>query len=71
MGIHLMKIAVTLTLIGLVGFSFCSVVGSTPDKNVISLLCNGGLYTAGDPFSVSLGTCQNAMDGQQFLLVVQ
>ncbi|XP_009356861.3 antifungal protein ginkbilobin-like protein [Pyrus x bretschneideri] len=54
MGIHLMKIAVTLTLIGFAGFFFCSVVRCTPDTNVTNVLCNGGLYTAGDPFAVSL-----------------
>ncbi|KAK1426696.1 hypothetical protein QVD17_15375 [Tagetes erecta] len=43
---------VTLSLIGL--FGICKVVQSAPNTNVVSVLCNSGSYTSGDPFRISL-----------------
>ncbi|CAB4291713.1 unnamed protein product [Prunus armeniaca] len=52
MAIHLMKIAATIIVVVFLGFF--SVATSTPDTNITSVLCNSGVYTAGDPFAVSL-----------------
>lgn len=43
---------ITGLLIGLLGIH--SVVQSAPNTNVTSVLCNGGIYTKGDPFTISL-----------------
>ncbi|KAJ1405146.1 Gnk2-homologous domain [Sesbania bispinosa] len=32
----------------------CSVADSVPNTNITTVLCNVGVYTSGDPFSVSL-----------------
>ncbi|KAI3742725.1 hypothetical protein L1987_60419 [Smallanthus sonchifolius] len=43
---------ITGSLIGL--FGTCKVVQSAPNTNAISILCNSGTYTRGDPFTISL-----------------
>ncbi|KAL4588212.1 hypothetical protein LXL04_001094 [Taraxacum kok-saghyz] len=43
---------ITGLLIGL--FGICKVVKSAPNTNVTSVLCNSGIYTGGDPFTISL-----------------
>lgn len=48
-----MKLSVRGLVIGLLGL-FCSVVRCDPRTTVISVLCNSGVYTKGDPFAISL-----------------
>ncbi|KAI3668214.1 hypothetical protein L6452_43291 [Arctium lappa] len=43
---------VTRSLIGL--FVIFQVVQTAPDTNITSVLCNSGVYTRGDPFTISL-----------------
>ncbi|PQQ08814.1 antifungal protein ginkbilobin-2-like [Prunus yedoensis var. nudiflora] len=52
MAIHLMKIAATIIVVVFIGFF--GVATSTANTNITSVLCNSGVYTAGDPFAVSL-----------------
>ncbi|GMI66533.1 hypothetical protein like AT5G48540 [Hibiscus trionum] len=49
--VYLPKLA-ALAMIGL--FLLCSNVRSVPDTSVISVLCNSGSYSEGDPFATSL-----------------
>ncbi|KAL7600195.1 hypothetical protein Lser_V15G27322 [Lactuca serriola] len=35
-------------------FGICKFVRSAPNTNVTSVLCNSGVYTGGDPFTISL-----------------
>nr|XP_043610102.1 antifungal protein ginkbilobin-like protein [Erigeron canadensis] len=35
-------------------FGICRIVESAPNTNVASVLCNSGIYTKGDPFTISL-----------------
>lgn len=46
------SLIITILLIGLL--SICKVVQSAPNTDVTSVLCNSGVYTHGDPFTISL-----------------
>ncbi|MFS7987478.1 putative Gnk2-like domain-containing protein [Helianthus anomalus] len=50
--LRIKTLIITGLLIGLFGVS--NVVQSAPNTNVISVLCNSGTYTKGDPFTISL-----------------
>ena len=46
------SLIITILLIG--SLDICKVVQSAPNTDVTRVLCNSGVYTKGDPFTISL-----------------
>ncbi|XP_071927717.1 antifungal protein ginkbilobin-like protein [Coffea arabica] len=50
---HITAISAAILVVGMVG-SVCSSVESAPNTQVVTVLCNSGVYFRGDPFAISL-----------------